>query len=53
MLAAESQFRRVRGYKQLPAMLAALEGATAGQPGLLDLTGTTPVEMEAPSELPR
>ena len=28
MLAAESQFRRVRGYKQLPAFAAALENAT-------------------------
>ena len=37
MLAAQSQFRRVKGYRQLPQLLAALETATADQPGLLDL----------------
>jgi len=37
MLAAESQFRRVKGYRQLPQLLAALESATVDQPGLLDL----------------
>ncbi len=29
MLAAEEQFRRVKGYRELPALLAALESATA------------------------
>jgi transposase-like protein len=38
MLAAEEQFRRVKGYRQLPQLLAALESATADEPGLLDLT---------------
>jgi putative transposase len=33
MLAAETQFRRVKGYRQLPQLLAALEEATADQPG--------------------
>jgi hypothetical protein len=33
MLAAEAQFRRVKGYRQLPALLVALEAATADQPG--------------------
>ena len=35
MLAAEGQFRRVKGYAQLPALLAALVAATADEPGLL------------------
>ncbi|MGI8873101.1 MAG: IS256 family transposase, partial [Egibacteraceae bacterium] len=39
MLAAEAQFRRVKGYRQLPALLAALEAATADEPGLPDLRG--------------
>jgi len=38
MLAAEDQFRRVKGFKQLPDLLAALERHTADEPGLLDLT---------------
>jgi transposase-like protein len=38
MLAAEDQFRRVKGIKQLPDLLAALERHTADEPGLLDLT---------------
>ncbi len=38
MLAAESQFRRVKGHRQLPQLLAALEAATADEPGTLDLT---------------
>lgn len=38
MLAAEQQFRRVKGYRQLPQLLAALEHATADEPGLLDPT---------------
>jgi putative transposase len=33
MLAAEAQFRRVKGYRQLPALLTALAEATADQPG--------------------
>jgi putative transposase len=33
MLAAEEQFRRVKGFRQLPQLLAALEEATADQPG--------------------
>jgi putative transposase len=33
MLAAEAQFRRVKGYRQLPQLLVALEAATAEQPG--------------------
>ncbi|CAN5881941.1 IS256-like element ISRba9 family transposase [soil metagenome] len=37
MLAAESQFRRVKGYRELPQLLAALEAATADEPGLLDV----------------
>jgi putative transposase len=37
MLAAQSQFRRVKGYRQLPQLVAALERATADEPGLLDL----------------
>jgi hypothetical protein len=28
MLAAEAQFRRVKGYRELPALAAALEQAT-------------------------
>jgi transposase-like protein len=39
MLAAEAQFRRVKGYRQLPALLGALEAATAEEPGLPDLRG--------------
>ncbi len=38
MLAAQAQFRRVKGYRQLPQLLTALESATADEPGLLDLT---------------
>jgi putative transposase len=37
MLAAEGQFRRVKGYQELPQLALALEGATAEEPGLLDL----------------
>ncbi len=37
MLAAEAQFRRVKGFRQLPQLLAALEAATAEQPGTEDL----------------
>jgi putative transposase len=38
MLAAETQFRRVRGFRELPQLAAALERATACEPGLLNLT---------------
>jgi len=34
MLAAEDQFRRVKGYRELPQLLAALQSATADPPGL-------------------
>jgi len=37
MLAAENQFRRVKGYRQLPELGRALERATAEEPGLLGL----------------
>jgi putative transposase len=37
MLAAEGQFRRVKGYQELPQLALALERATAQEPGLLDL----------------
>jgi putative transposase len=40
MLAAEAQFRRVKGYQELPALAAALQRATADEPGLLDLAVT-------------
>ncbi len=40
MLAAEAQFRRVKGHKELPALLAALATATAGEPDLLDCTSS-------------
>jgi putative transposase len=41
MLAAQAQFRRVKGYRQMPQLLAVLQVATADEPGLLDLP--TPV----------
>ena len=37
MLAAEDQFRRVKGYQELPQLALALERATAKEPGMLDL----------------
>jgi putative transposase len=37
MLAAEGQFRRVKGYQELPQLALALEHATAQEPGPLDL----------------
>ena len=37
MLAAEAQFRRVKGFQELPRLALALERATADEPGLLDL----------------
>jgi hypothetical protein len=40
MEAARTQFRRVKGFRQLPQLAAALEAATADQPDLLDLRVT-------------
>jgi putative transposase len=37
MLAAQGQFRRVKGYRELPQLALALERATAEEPGPLDL----------------
>ncbi len=37
MLAAQGQFRRVKGYQELPHLALALERATAEEPGMLDL----------------
>jgi putative transposase len=37
MLAAEGQFRRVKGYRELPQLARALERATTEEPALLDL----------------
>lgn len=37
MLAAENQFRRVKGFRQLPQLLVALNQATADQPHVDDL----------------
>jgi putative transposase len=37
MLAAQARFRRIKGYRQLPQLVAALETATADEPGLLGL----------------
>jgi putative transposase len=37
MLAAQDQFRRVKGYQELPQLALALERATAEEPGVLDL----------------
>jgi hypothetical protein len=36
-LAAEGQFRRVKGYQELPQLALAVQRATAQEPGLLDL----------------
>jgi putative transposase len=38
MLAAQDQFRRVKGYQELPQLALALERATAEEPGVLDLS---------------
>jgi putative transposase len=38
MLAAQDQFRRVKGYRELPQLALALERATAQEPGMLDLS---------------
>jgi transposase-like protein len=40
MESARSQFRRVKGYRQLPQLAAALEAATDDESGLLDLQDT-------------
>jgi hypothetical protein len=41
MESARSQFRRVKGFRQLPQLAAVLETATADdEPGLLDLQDT-------------
>ena len=40
MESARSQFRRVKGYRQLPQLAAALKAATVEEPGLLDLQDT-------------
>ncbi len=40
MESARSQFRRVKGYRQLPQLAAALKAATVEEPGLLDLRVT-------------
>jgi len=37
MLAAQAQFRRVKGFRELPQLAAALKTATADEPGLLHL----------------
>jgi hypothetical protein len=37
MLAAEGQFRSVKGFRQLLQLATALERATVDEPGLLDL----------------
>jgi transposase-like protein len=37
MECARAQFRRIKGYRQLPRLAAALEAATAEEPGRLDL----------------
>jgi hypothetical protein len=40
MESARSQFRRVKGYRQLPQLAAAFEAATDDESGLLDLQDT-------------
>jgi hypothetical protein len=40
-LAAEAQFRLVKGHRELPQLVRALESATAEEPGPLDLAVTT------------
>ncbi len=40
MESARSQFRRVKGYRQLPQLAAALKAATIDEPGLLELRVT-------------
>jgi transposase-like protein len=40
MESARRQFRRVKGYRQLPQLAVALQAATVDEPGLLDLRVT-------------
>ena len=40
MECARLQFRRVKGYRQLPQLAAALQAVTVDEPGLLDLRVT-------------
>ncbi len=40
MECARRQFRRVKGYRQLPQLAAALQAVTVEEPGLLDLRAT-------------
>lgn len=40
MESARSQFRRVKGYKQLPQLAVALQAATAEEPEILNLQDT-------------
>jgi len=40
MESARSQFRRIKGYRQLPQLAASLKAATIEEPGLLDLRVT-------------
>jgi hypothetical protein len=37
MLAAQGQFRQVKGYQELPQLALALKRATTEEPGMLDL----------------
>ncbi|HSJ20045.1 MAG TPA: IS256 family transposase [Nocardioidaceae bacterium] len=46
MLAAETQFRRVKGFRELPALLTALAEATTDQPGA-DVTLDVPADVTA------
>jgi hypothetical protein len=48
MLAAEAQFRRVKGFRELPALLAALEEATAEQPGANTLDSVSQADPTIP-----
>ncbi len=38
MLAAQGQFRRIKGFRELPQLATALERATAHEPGALQFT---------------
>jgi hypothetical protein len=35
LLLAEKQFRRIQGYKQIPALIRELESLVASKPGLV------------------
>ena len=41
MEAARDQFRRVKGYRQLPELAAKLEATTAEEPDTLDMADVT------------